>query len=276
VQHCRDLAWRVVVYQHPLRAAEIPTQVRLYRWLHRGETGALLVEPRATRNADGTWTLRWPAPAGARAYIVKYGPKPLVENLDFDQMTRTFRVDPAGAMNFWAATNLAGEPGPGPAGTTETWRTPVLPPGAWYFKVKVLLDRPAGPLASPDLPVGTPQLPGGGVGSSPAPSAPHPGAQRATDAGSEVGAVRPRIGPSPCRVRGGEGIAFAELPPHASLQLYDVAGRLVRRLGDRDGGGRLVWDRRSQAGTPVAPGVYLYRLDLGPDRTQRGRVILVP
>jgi hypothetical protein len=126
VRRSRALAWRVPEYQHPLRASELPEQLRIWRWLHRDETGALLVDPQAERNADGTYTLRWTAPAGAAEYIAKYGPRPLVENLGFDPMLRTFRIGPSTAMNFWAATNLTGEPVPGPAGRMETMRTPVL------------------------------------------------------------------------------------------------------------------------------------------------------
>src|SRR5207244_6807052 len=33
-----------------------------------------------------------------------------------------------------------GDPRPGLPGTLETFTTPPLPPGAWYFKVKVLTD----------------------------------------------------------------------------------------------------------------------------------------
>jgi hypothetical protein len=144
VRRSRALAWSVPEDQHPLRASELPEQLRIWRWLHRDEVGAVLLEPQTTRHDDGSWTLRWTVPAGATSYIVKYGPRPLVEHLGFDPVRRVFHSDPATAMNFWAATNLAGEPTPGRAGSVETWRTPVLPPGAWHFKVKVLADRPIG------------------------------------------------------------------------------------------------------------------------------------
>jgi hypothetical protein len=127
--------FRVSASAARVRALE---QLRIWRWLHRDEIGAALVEPQAAHNADGSWTLRWTVPAGATEYIVKYGPRPLVENLGFDPIRRTFGRDPATAMNFWAATNLAGEPTPGAAGTQETWRTPVLSPGDWHFKIKIL------------------------------------------------------------------------------------------------------------------------------------------
>jgi hypothetical protein len=96
------------------------------------------------RNDDGTCTLQWTAPANAREYIVKYGPKPLVETLGFDQVKRRFDIDPGTVMNFWAATNLAGEPTPGTPGTLETYTTPKLPAGDLHFAVKVLTERPGG------------------------------------------------------------------------------------------------------------------------------------
>jgi len=136
----RRLAWRVAQDSHPLRASELATQVRIHRWLHRGATSALLVAPRVERHQDGSATLEWRSSPGARSVVVKYGGKRLVETLGFDPLRRTFAVDTATAMPFWAATNLCGEPTPAPAGTLQRWRTPVLPPGEWSFAVKLLGD----------------------------------------------------------------------------------------------------------------------------------------
>ena len=52
-------------------------------------------------------------------------------------------------------------------------------------------------------------------------------------------------------------------PEHVDLAVYDVSGRLVRRLEDGvRGAGRteLVWDGRDDAGRAVAAGVYFFRL----------------
>jgi len=59
-------------------------------------------------------------------------------------------------------------------------------------------------------------------------------------------------------------IAF-DLPRagHATLRVYDLAGRLVRTLADADlPSGRHIfeWDGRNSAGRTVAAGTYLYRL----------------
>jgi spore coat protein A len=50
---------------------------------------------------------------------------------------------------------------------------------------------------------------------------------------------------------------------HTALRVYDVAGRLVRTLVDRDlnaGEHVVVWDGRNQAGLETPSGVYFYRL----------------
>ncbi len=171
MDRARALAWRVAEYQHPLRASELATHACIYRWLHRAESGAVLLAPRALRNADDTWTLSWTVPVGARETIVRYGAKPLVDNLGFDPVRRAFRTDPTRAMNVWAATNLAGEPAPGRDGTIESWRTPALPHASWVFAVQVLTDRTPGgeDLRSDnnDAPSGTTVAPAPKSGSGP-------------------------------------------------------------------------------------------------------------
>lgn len=65
-----------------------------------------------------------------------------------------------------------------------------------------------------------------------------------------------------------------ELPAAApvSLAIYDVSGRLVRRLvtGRREAGAHAVtWDGRDEAGSAAAAGVYFYRLRAGADTATR-------
>jgi hypothetical protein len=69
--------------------------------------------------------------------------------------------------------------------------------------------------------------------------------------------------PTPQPARGAQEIVFS-LPAPARLQvrIYDVAGRMVRRLADEpvaEGRHRLTWDGRSDAGLPVPAGVYFIR-----------------
>jgi hypothetical protein len=54
-------------------------------------------------------------------------------------------------------------------------------------------------------------------------------------------------------------------PGRADLEVYDVAGRMVRRLGgDRMEAGehQVVWDGRDQGGRTLEPGMYFYRLNV--------------
>ena len=72
--------------------------------------------------------------------------------------------------------------------------------------------------------------------------------------------------PNPCRP--GTDLQFY-LPVRAEVRLvvYDVTGRLVRSLLDEEvlavGEHNITWDGTSQLGTPVASGIYFYRLRVG-------------
>lgn len=261
-QRARSFAWRVVEYQHELRASELSTHVRLHTWLHRAESGAVYVDPQVTRNGNGSYTLRWATPPGARESIVKYGSKPLVENLGFDASTRQFHFDPATSMNFWAAKNVSGEPAPGAVGSANVFSTPPLGAGPWYFKVKVLTNRAESPVAPSQLRLGGPGTPSGPRGSS------VPGSPKAGE--GAAGELRVRFAKKPP-----SHFAFTGLPVGSTLGVYDVGGRLVRRWSDvREP--EIVWDGRGRSGMRVASGVFLYRVDAGSNRTQRGRIVLVP
>ena len=264
IRRARDFTWRVSEYQHPLRASELSTHVRIYRWLHRDQAGALLLRPDARLNANGTWTLHWRAPAGARAYAVKYGAKPLVESLGFDAVTRTFSIDPATSMNFWAATNLSGEPAPGPAAGLETWTTPVLPPGTWNFAVRVFGDRPLQAATGPGLRLDAPPHPPTALPGAPAPAS-GPRRNPAAPGGmpNALSVVADRA-----------GVHFANAEPGAAVTLYSVEGRIVCRQ-TVDGAGEYHWDERSTSGRRVAPGVYWYRVEAGDAPRRQGRIVLV-
>jgi hypothetical protein len=61
------------------------------------------------------------------------------------------------------------------------------------------------------------------------------------------------------------------------LRIYDVTGRLVRRIVDtmRSAGDHTeVWDLRDEQGRPVATGLYFARLEIGPSALQR-RIMVI-
>jgi hypothetical protein len=191
LSRARALAWRVLQDSHRLRGSELATHVRIHRWLHRDDASAILLAPRVERHTDGSVTLGWRAPPGGREVVVKYGPKRLVETLGFDPVQREFAIDPASAMPFWAAHALQGEPAALPGGGSQSWRTPPLPPGEWFFAVKILGDgrlRGAGTPVAPSDP-----------GAAPGPGVQSPG--RGTPRRRPLRGEAPRCRSTSCRRR---------------------------------------------------------------------------
>jgi len=67
-------------------------------------------------------------------------------------------------------------------------------------------------------------------------------------------------------------------PEHVRLEIYDLAGRRVATPADGSfpaGFHAIAWDRRTQGGRTMQPGVYLYRIDAGEFHDQR-KLILLP
>ena len=75
---------------------------------------------------------------------------------------------------------------------------------------------------------------------------------------------------------GSIGAARIAAPREASVSIYDVAGRLVRRLVNRPfapGRYRVAWDCRDDRGSPMPSGVYFARVDAG--GTTAGRKLIL-
>ncbi|TET45152.1 T9SS type A sorting domain-containing protein [candidate division TA06 bacterium] len=77
----------------------------------------------------------------------------------------------------------------------------------------------------------------------------------------------------------GQTMIRYEIPTRrdVSLRIYDVSGRLVRTLVDKEeeAGIRIArWDARDETGSPVPSGVYLYRLKAGEFISTRKLVLL--
>lgn len=79
--------------------------------------------------------------------------------------------------------------------------------------------------------------------------------------------------PNPFRVR----TSIHYTVPKAGMGemgIYDVSGRMVKRVMRKSwlaaGGGSIIWDATDEAGSRVAPGVYMYRMQInGESKTQR-------
>jgi hypothetical protein len=89
--------------------------------------------------------------------------------------------------------------------------------------------------------------------------------------------------PSPNPVRSSTSIAFEVADDErwggtpTTLTIYDVAGRVVRKLLDDEvpsGRHEVVWDGRNESGRRVASGCYLYALSAGAER-RTGQLVVV-
>jgi flagellar hook assembly protein FlgD len=63
-----------------------------------------------------------------------------------------------------------------------------------------------------------------------------------------------------------------------TLSIFDISGRLVSKLvngePEPEGFHEAVWDGNNDSGTPVASGIYLYRIEAG-KRTESRRMIVL-
>ena len=93
--------------------------------------------------------------------------------------------------------------------------------------------------------------------------------------GTAIYASSLRTGPSPCS---GSLTIFCTLPAdkHSSIDIYDTAGRMIRRLELDPLGGEqvLIWDGRDAGGSPVSTGIYYCRLRLSGENLVRSMVMI--
>jgi len=142
------------------------------------------------------------------------------------------------------------------AGTTSWQVTPALGDGTYYWTAYADDGTEAGPCMS----AGMFLVEAGGASVADRPLA---------------GGLR-LLAPAPNPAPGQVWLRFElAAPARVSGEVFDLAGRRVRRLEARAGRGRqaLYWDGRDQVGHPVPAGVYLYRLD-GRDELG-GRLLIV-
>lgn len=63
-------------------------------------------------------------------------------------------------------------------------------------------------------------------------------------------------------------VTFTHLPEAATIRIFTLAGDLVTKI-DHQGGQFEQWDLRNADGIPVASGIYIVHIDLGPDLGER-------
>jgi hypothetical protein len=84
----------------------------------------------------GSYTLTWKAPAGVKAYKIKYADKPIVPWLGFDYKKQKYEIDPDKNVPYFAAHNVSDEPKPLPAGGLQTYTVKGLKGDKHHFVVK--------------------------------------------------------------------------------------------------------------------------------------------
>jgi len=94
-------------------------------------------------------------------YQIKYGPQPMVPNLNFDKDARTYQYGPNVYDNFWAETVKASPTNPATcrtsptrcAGSEQTYNITGLDPAMTYrFAMRIETDGSSGPVPTPRAP----------------------------------------------------------------------------------------------------------------------------
>ncbi|MEE9411595.1 MAG: hypothetical protein V3V22_00945, partial [Methylococcales bacterium] len=98
--------------------------------------GYQTLDTTASKNADGTYTLIWVVPEGAKSYRIKASKKPIVEWLGYNKTTQQYTLAKDDFVPWFAAQNLQNEPAPTTLGTVQSWTVNELPTtGNWFFSV---------------------------------------------------------------------------------------------------------------------------------------------
>jgi len=67
--------------------------------------------------------------------------------------------------------------------------------------------------------------------------------------------------PSPAKIDNGNGIlTFANLPKYAEITIWDLNGRKIISLGEKDGDGGVNWNFKDLNGEMINSGIYIYRI----------------
>jgi hypothetical protein len=119
------------------------------RMLQPGNLTLVGIPINVTNNGGGSYTLSWTVPSSAQSYVIKTGPKQIVDWIGFDAGTNQFTGDPVNTMAWFAASTIANPPLPAAAGTTQQFTVTGLNPTGQYFALKAFTGSlPPGPTVS--------------------------------------------------------------------------------------------------------------------------------
>ncbi|MFH1961688.1 MAG: FlgD immunoglobulin-like domain containing protein [bacterium] len=65
------------------------------------------------------------------------------------------------------------------------------------------------------------------------------------------------------------------LTSHANIEIFNIAGELIKTIEETDGDGKAVWDGRNDDGERVASGIYIYLITNHNDEKVMGRIGII-
>ena len=84
-----------------------------------------------------------------------------------------------------------------------------------------------------------------------------------------------RLFPQPLLLPAAKPLTFAPLQPGSRLQIFTLAGKLVRQLKVEPGNDRILWSGENESGFLVASGIYLFTTEDSSGRIERGKLAVV-
>ncbi len=113
-------------------------QAILYQRLYpRADIDApLLIQDLSATVKGREVVLKWTSPQDAVKYQIKYSKRKLVESLEFNPDTRTYKYNPPEYANWWAGQNVSNEPLPLEPGNKQVFVIDGLKAGSYYFAIR--------------------------------------------------------------------------------------------------------------------------------------------
>jgi hypothetical protein len=119
------------------------TSAVIHEALHPPAEKLMNVAVKVVGLGEGSYSLSWVVPEGARSYRIKLSDKQIVDWLNFNPTTNTFGSDPNTNVPWFAATNATSIPSPGAPGSVQTFTIGGLDPTKTYhFAMKAYISSP--------------------------------------------------------------------------------------------------------------------------------------